>query len=389
MGTLDQAVAGIPRFRDAAAALRERVLADVVCLGEMVAPTGAEGLRAAFVLDRWGEAGVENAVVDELNNVVGFLHGEAGNATMLVAVPMDTLDLDSEHRVVEVSVDRLIGPFVGDNCLALAALASLPALLDSLQIRLRSNLLLAGTSQSLGRGNLAGLRHVLSTSRWPISLGFCLESVQLGRLNYATVGVFRGAITCRLPTDYDWAQYGASGTILPMSDIIARLGRIPLSQRPLSTIVMGSIEGGVSFHNIARETVLRFEARSESSEELQRIRTAIANIVEESGAQTGKEVALDTVAWREPGRLDIAHPLVRNARAILSAIGVAPMMYPTTTQLAAVLEAGLPGVTLGLTRGERRGDLDEVEEEVAIPPLWDGMAQVVANLVAADGEASP
>ncbi len=389
MRATDHALAHLSRFRAAAEAMRERLLTDVVCLGEMPAPTGGEGRRAAYVRDRWCEAGVEQGAVDDLNNVVGLLPGEVGSATVLVAVPMDTLDIAPEHREIEVGVDRLVGPFVGDNCLALAALACLPTLLDSLQVRLRSNLLLAGTSQSLSRGNLAGLRRVLAASRWPLACGFCLESVQLGRLNYAAVGVFRGAISCRLPPEYDWAQYGASGTILPMADIVGRIGRIPLCQRPLSTIVLGSIEGGLSYHTIARDTVLRFEARSESGEDLRRIRTAIEDIVAEARARSGKVVELDTVTWREPGGLDIGHPLVRNARAILGALGRPPMIYSTTTQLAALLEAGVPGIVLGLTTGRRRGELDEVEEEVSIPDLWTGLAQLVANLVAADVEAHP
>ena len=67
---------------------------------------------------------------------------------------------------------------------------------------------------------------------------------------------------------------------------------------------------------MARETTLGFEVRSESAEILRQVREQIEDIGEEVAAQSGKKVLLDLYAQRDPGAIDIAHPLVRQARAI-------------------------------------------------------------------------
>ena len=384
MRPMEQILADLPRLREAAAGLREPFLSDIVLIGEIPSPTEGEAARAQFVADRFVGAGLHACSVDEKGNAVGLLPGETGRKTLLLAAPMDTFVPEAGDQAIEVAPDRLVGPFVGDNCIALAALTILPALLDRLQIRLNSHVVLVACAKSLGRGNLDGLRHFLSSTRTTPAAGICLESVQLGRLNYASAGVFQGEVRCRLPANYNWAQYGATGTIIPTGEVIGRISRIALPQKPLTTIVLGSIEGGLSYSNIARETVLKFEARSESIDELKAVRGRIEDIVEEVAAQSGKQLVLDIIAWRGPGGIDIAHPMVRNARAILGALGVQPALYPTTSQLAALIEAGIPGVTLGLTTGERRSELDEIDEAVAIEPMSTGLAQLVANLMAMD-----
>ena len=73
-------------------------------------------------------------------------------------------------------------------------MVSLPTLFEKLQIRLKSNLVFMAAVKSLGRGNLEGLKYFLANSSLPIHAGLCLEGVQLGRLNYSCLGMFRGEI---------------------------------------------------------------------------------------------------------------------------------------------------------------------------------------------------
>jgi acetylornithine deacetylase/succinyl-diaminopimelate desuccinylase-like protein len=196
--------------------------------------------------------------------------------------------------------------------------------------------------------------------------------------------MLRGDIVCRLPDDYNWAQFGASGAIIPINDVISRINKIALPRRPLTSIVMGSIEGGITYHNIARQVTLRFEVRCEESDLLKQIRQQIENIVAEVSAQSGVKVKLDIFAEREPGGIDISHPMVQNARAIITALGLEPMLYPTTSALAAFIERKIPAVTLGLAVGERKGELDEIDESVSIAPIFTGMAQLAGVILAMD-----
>ncbi len=390
MPSLEQLIAALPAYRAGAGRVREMLLANLALIGEVPGPTFEERLRAEAVAERFAAADLQACLVDGHDNASALRPGTVGDSTILLAAHADTLPAEDDKPHIEIHEDRVVGPFVGDNVIAVAALATLPILLDQLNIRLKSNLVLLAASRSLGRGNLAGLRQFLSEAGTSFKSALCVESFQLGRLNYASTGMLRGEIVCRLPADYDWAQFGSTGTIIPMADIIMRISRIPIPQRPLTTIIMGSVEGGIAPGNVARETTLAFEVRSEAAEVLNQIREQLEDIVEDASAQSGKQVMLDIYARREPGALDIGHPLVRQARAILSGLGLTPAMYATTSMMAALRDAGVPALTVGLTTGERRSELDEIEEAAAITPLAVGLAQLVGLVQAMDeGIAAP
>ncbi len=382
----DQLLQELPRFRDVAESIREVILANLVMIGEVPSPTFHEENRIQLLIQRFNEYGLQNCSVDEKMNGLGILPGEQADRNILIVTNADTLTGSKAQPMVEIHKDQVVGPFVGDNSLALAAMASIPVMLDQLKVKLRSNLILLAASRSLGRGNLEGLKFFLTNSPFPINYGLCLEGVQLGRLNYMCLGMMRGEIVCRLPRNYNWVKFGSTGTIVPMSDVIARIGKIPLPRRPLTSIVIGSIHGGISFQNIARQVTMSFELRSESSEVLHQIHKQIGDITDEVMAGYGIEVKLDIVTDREPGGLEISHPLIRCARTILTALDVKPMMYATTSMLHALIEQKIAGITLGFTTGMRRNDLEEIEEAVDIQPMYTGMAQLTGCILAMDKE---
>ena len=212
---MDRIVESLPRLRELAAGMQEIILANLVMIGEVPAPTWEEEKRIEVILQRLNECGLQNCSTDEKGNGFGVLFGEQAKQNILISAHADTFVSDVVDQTIEVGKDRLVGPFVGDNSLALAAMVSLPALLDRLQVRLKSNLILMAAVKSLGRGNLEGLKYFLANTSMPIHSGICLEGVQLSRLNYSCLGMFRGEIECRLPEDYNWAQFGASGAIIP------------------------------------------------------------------------------------------------------------------------------------------------------------------------------
>lgn len=382
---LDELLAQLPRLRKAAAEMQDIILANLVMLSEISAPAGEEQARMELWLQRLAENGAQSCSRDEMGNGCGMLPGRTGQRTILLATNADTLPTEESERGIEVKADRVVGPFVGDNGPALAALLSLPVFMERLGLRLQSDLALMGAARSLGRHNLEGVRFFLDNTRLPVQTGLWLEGVQFGRLNYSCLGLFRGEIVCRVPDDYKWMQFGATGSILPMNDVITRISQIALPRLPSASIILGSINGGVDYQNIAKQTRLRFEVRGESAELTQTVRRQIQDIVDAAAARSGMSITLREAASRRPGGLEIAHPLVRNARTIITALGVQPMMYPTTTALSAFVDAQIPAVTLGFTSGEREDELGEMGEWVSIPDMFAGMAQLAAMLAAIDG----
>lgn len=380
--TFDSLLKKLPGYRKRALQVRETLLANLIMVGEIPAPTFHELPRVEFLRQRFSEYDLNDIGVDEADNVTGILEGSEGKDNILVVAHLDTLFGEEVNHTLSVQQERVIGPGVSDNSMGVAALVTLPSLLEELGIRLKSNLVLAGVSRSLGRGNLEGLRFFLENNSRSFRAGLCLEGVELGRLSTHSIGMLRGEIRCEHPREYDWSRFGATGAIVTINEVINRMVEIPLPRRPRTSVVFGSIQGGSTYNILANHAVLRFEIRSEDAETTRSIGARVEDIVAEVTSLSGANVVLDVFAHRDPGGIPSGHPLARRTREIMDTLGIQPRIFPSTSELAAMIDAGLPAVTVGLTNGK---DFNQADESVEIDPMFTGMTQVAAILEAMDG----
>lgn len=362
--------------------LKEILLANLVMLGEIPAPTYQEEDRIDFLLNRFKEAELYKNSTDEVGNGIGILEGKEANGNILVVAHADTVFGNKIDHTLQVQPETVTGPGVADNSLGLAVLATIPTFLEKLDIQLKNNLILMGASRSLGRGNLEGLRFFLSNFEQPIEAGIGIEGVELGRLSHTSIGMKRGEISCSVPEQYDWSRFGDASAILTINEVINRINEIRLPQRPRTSVVMGSIEGGTSFNTTALNAKLQFEIRSESSEMVQDIHQTMQEIISEVSSRSGDAIELEIFAQREPGGISFSHPLVRHTRRIMDQLKIEPRPGPSTSELSTFIDRGIPAITLGLTHGDH---IHEKNESIEIEPVYTGIAQIIGTLLAIDG----
>ena len=171
----------LPSIHSSIHELRETILADLVMIGEIPAPTFREERRVEFLINRFTESGLQNCSTDEVGNALGILPGSLGSRNILIVAHMDTDYDTSVDHTISVHTNTIVGPGVGDNAVGVASLTTLPFLLEHLGIQLQSNLVMMGSARSLGRGDLGGLRFFLENTDIPITHGLCVDGVALGR----------------------------------------------------------------------------------------------------------------------------------------------------------------------------------------------------------------
>lgn len=373
----------IDSIRKASEQFLNIILSEVVSIGEIPAPTFSESQRAEYLANRFCEAGLQDCFMDEKGNVMATIAGTGAANNIIVTTHLDTINFNENYHI-SVTKDHLIGTFLGNSSVALAALSTLPLFLEKLNIKLKSNIILLASPMSLGRGNNEGIKHYLSNNKTPFKAGVTLENITLGRLNYRSTGMLTGEITCIIPEDFQWERYGPIGTIIPMSEIVNKIGNIALPKIPFSTIILGSINGGFSYNNITKKTKLCFEVRSESFEILNSVHTQIKNITEEISARSGMKVFLEIISQREPGGIDISHEIVQQVRTVFNSLGIIPDFFPTVSQLSVFKDFGIPCITLGITTKDNSIKLEETEEALNINMIPLGFSQLVASLIAID-----
>jgi acetylornithine deacetylase/succinyl-diaminopimelate desuccinylase-like protein len=379
---IEEIIADLPAIREVCVSLRETLLANLVMIGEIPAPTFEETNRVNFLVQRFSECGLHNTSIDEHGSAFGMVSGTSRERNILLLAHADTVFSGWHDHTVSVQADRVSGLGIAGNSLGLAVLATLPTLLEKLNFQPNAGLVLMGAARSLGRADLEGIRFFLDNNKIPVTAGICIEGVQLGRLSYTSAGMLRGEIFCRVPEEYDWIQRGTTGAILVLTEVINRILAITLPNKPQTSIVLGSVEAGAGFDIIPTEGTLRFEVRSESSEIVQQIASELDDIIEDVTAKTGVDVTLDIVGRREPVEVSIGHPLVKQTREIMSALQLHPHITPSISELSELIVRGIPAVALGITDGER---LHEQRETVFIEPMFTGLTQLIAVLLAIDG----
>jgi tripeptide aminopeptidase len=187
--SLGEILKKLPGFHNELLELTEILLANLIMIGEIPAPTFEEEQRIEFLKNRFAESGLLSTSSDETGNALGILHGEKGDRNIMIVAHADTVFPATVDHTLSIQMDRVTGPAVGDNSLGCAVLATLPKIIEALKLPVYSNLIFMGSSRSLGRGNLEGLRFFLSNFKDPVVAGLCIEGVELGRLSYTSLGM--------------------------------------------------------------------------------------------------------------------------------------------------------------------------------------------------------
>ncbi len=361
--------------------IREIILSTAVMINEIPSPTFYEKNRAHFLADRFSDLEMLNASVDEKDNALGIIPGSVGDRDILVTAHLDTLFDQTVDHTVTLEPTQMIGPGISDNSLGLAILGSLPVILDCVKMEFEANLVLLGSSRSLGPGDLEGISFVLDNYQRTFHAAVCLEGIRIGRLSFSSIGMLRGTLSYSIPERYDWTKFNSVGAIVDMNDMVNRILEIPLPSKPKTSILLGQIEAGTSYNTLPTKARLRMEIRSESEEIVSDLALRIKNLAEEMTSKTGAFVQFEEIARRKPGGTEFSHPLNTTAREILKSLGIAPRVIPSTSEVAALIDRGIPAITIGLTNGENSG---EENESVDIEPISKGLAQFVSLLKAID-----
>lgn len=372
----------LPGLPDKLMSIQETLITNLIMLGEIPAPTFEEDARVKLFLQRLVECDLENVSTDEAGNGVGIIRGKDPERNILLVAHADSVYTEKADHTLSVYADEITGPGVSDNSLGMAVLTTLPDIIERLGLKFNSNLVLLSSTKGLGRGNLDGLRFFMENNVIPFDAGICVEGAQIGRLSYAAEGMFRGHISCRIPEELDWKLAGQHSAIIAINDVVNRILEIPIPRRPLTTIVLGAIRGGKSYNIMATHSSLRFEVRSESSEMVHAMRDKIAEIIAHATATHNAEFEFNVVSSREPGGIDIGHPLVKSCRNIMETLGLQTVIRPSMSEVSELIGRGLPSVTLGLTEASNMHDLNET---IKIKPIYTGLAQLLAVLLAIDG----
>ena len=372
----------LPTFVDQIRKIREIIISNIILIGQIPAPTFHERRRAECLVERLADFQVDESTIDDFGNPIGVIRGtSAEKQSIFVVAHLDTFSDVAVDQHYEVTDKIISGIGVSDNSAAVGVLASLPEIFDRLVLAFESDIVLVAPVQTIGRGNLKGIRQLLET--WPTAIrgAICLETVELGRLNYSSNGMIRGEISCSIVSEKPIGRHHKPNAILVINEVINAILRLRLPQKPRTQIVIGKIAGGFNHGKIAYDANIGFEILSDADEMVKVLYNDIRDIVDEINKAFGVEQKLNRISNLNATRLQYNHPLVKCASRILNRLGVEAVSEPSETALSIFLQRKIPAITIGLTYGDnyhQDGSMIEIE------PIFRGISQIPALITAMD-----
>ena len=138
---------------------------------------------------------------------------------------------------------------------------------------------------------------------------------------------------------------------------VAKIADFVVPSDPKTSFCVSNFHGGndAGVHAIAPKATLKFNFRSNSQEELAKLRTNIFNAIEEACQEETAKWGQDTITWDKKlissvpgGTQDMHAPLVETAYMGLSHLGVEPVIHRGGCTNANVAVAkGLPALCMG------------------------------------------
>lgn len=365
----------IEAVRTAADAIAPDVLDLTARIAAIPAPTDDEVERSLAVEQLFRAEGLvatRDSIGDVVATIPGRLSSSAGARPLLVAAHLDTVFPRATPLTVVRATDRLEGPGIGDNSLAVAAAVNLARLLRLAGETPAVDVLVTGNVGEEGLGNLRGIREVM---RGNPSVGavIAVEGHTLGRLTHVAVGSRRYRITVTGPGGHSWGDFGRPSAIHGLSKLVSELDAIPLPRSPKTTLNVGTIEGGVSVNTISPVASCLLDLRSTDEPTLHRLSERVARLVARVERDDSLGFALESIGERPAGVVSVDSTIVTVAAQSLKVLGVEPSFDASSTDANVPIAAGMPAICIGLTSG---GNVHRTDEYIDTAPVATGIAQL-------------
>jgi len=332
-------------------------------MGQIPAPPFGEAARGEWLKSRFEELGLADVHRDEVGNILGTLPGK-GAGFVSVSAHIDTVFPAGTPLNVRQQGNRLYGPGVSDNGAGVTALLAIAGAVKSARVSVNSPILFIGNVGEEGEGDLRGMRHIFSTSRWRDSIRYSvvLDGAGCDTIVAEALGSRRFEVIVRGPGGHSWSDFGAPNPILVLARALNLFTHTPIPSSPKTTFNVGVIRGGTSVNSIPESASMRVDIRSTSMAEMERLENSLRHALnlaiedeteasERYGAShrrsSGLSHELVSIGSRPAGELDTNSRILNVLRAVDTYLGNAAQIQRASTDANIPMSLGREAIAIG------------------------------------------
>ena len=337
---------------------------------EMVAipaPPYGEEKRAAWLAERFAEAGLSQVETDAAGNVFGTLPAAAlpsdsTGPVILLSAHLDTVFPASTPLDPFVDGDHLTAPGACDNGAGVVGMLAIAHALLHAKVELPAPLIFVGNVGEEGEGDLRGVRHIYSQSALAgrIAAHIVLDGAGADTVVVQALGSRRYKVSITGPGGHSFTDAGTPNPITAMASALAALAEVPLNRDARTTFNVGTIRGGTSVNSIPESAQATVDFRSTEPEELVALEVALHRAVEDSvahwnaqakavgnGSRGALRFSITKIGDRPSGHLPPGSPLREVLHAVDRHLGLRADLRLGSTDANLPLSLGIPALSMG------------------------------------------
>lgn len=322
------------------------------------APTYHEQKKAERMLEMFKEEGLSDCHIDEYGNCVGIRKSTGGGKTTLVEGHMDTVfALDTELKIVRE--DGFIKcPGIVDDTRGCAAVLSTIRALNAAGIQTKGDIHFVGTVQEEGTGALKGMKYYVDHHP-ELEASISVDGPGYQEITYEATGIQTYEVNFNGIGGHACGMFGkVANPLHAAARAIAKISEFRVPADPMTTFAVTNFHAGSfeAVHAIVPTAQIRFNFRSNSQEELEKLRDRIFAAIDEACKEETDRWGMDTITYEvkhicdvNAGHQDSHASIVEGAMAAAEFLGCAEPKLGNggSTNCNRALEAGLPAVCLG------------------------------------------
>ena len=305
------------------------------------------------------EEGLTDCHIDEYGNCVGIRKGTGGGKTTLVEGHMDTVfPLDTELKIVRED-GYIKCPGIVDDTRGCAAVLSTIRALNAAGIQTKGDIQFVGTVQEEGTGALKGMQYYVQHHP-ELEASISVDGPGYQEIVYEATGIQTYEVNFHGIGGHACGMFGkVANPLHAAARAIAKIADFQVPKEPMTTFAVTNFHAGSfeSVHAIVPTAQIRFNFRSNSQEELEKLRDRIFAAIEEACKEETDRWGKDTITYDvkhicdvNAGGQDCHAPIVEAAMAASKYIGGQEPKLGNggSTNCNRALEAGIPAVCLGM-----------------------------------------
>lgn len=351
------------------------LLQETESLQAVPSPTFKENKRAILVKEKFEEIGLINVRFDTVGNVIGEIFGSNLNSKpIVVSAHLDTVHGENVDHTITKKRDIWVGPGLGDNTIAVAALFSLARYFQ--ENKIQNPLVFCANIAEEGLGNLVGMRALVDQYKDDAKFYLAIEGIGLGVIFNRGLGVSRYKIQVNTEGGHSWGDFGKPSAIHTMASLIHYFSLRGIPKTVKASYNFGKISGGKSVNTIAPSAEVVLDLRAENKQILSVLEHKIEHLCKRFHNED-VAVQIEKIGARPYGEISKQHWLITNAVDSLKNLKISPNILIGSTDVNYPLSLGYPAVCLCLTKG---GNVHTVEEYIQLEPIQTGLMHIIQTI---------